>query len=207
MTDEASSQHDMVANVGGVSVEIARSAEKTTPAYLRGFLETNSMAISNAMREGNNDDMALQLRQFAEVLPTDTSFREIAALVARQANGNLFVTTVEGDIDRIDTKQAGDLIDEVTLALPVDTRQLLFLHTHPAQQSPIGTVPTGEVGFSQADESFLDTLGARLKVFPNLSHVSSGLATANSRRIVLHEGQNLGLAYGWQLVPPASPTT
>lgn len=182
-------------------VIIAKGAEATTPAYFRDFLSRNSLGISESLGSNNVGGLSNQLRAFAEILPVDGSFKEIAALVCRQENGGLSVATVEGNIDEIDAQKAADLLDDLVERVPVNTEQVLLLHTHPSDQSPIGPVAPAKVGFSDEDRQFLKILGSKLRILDPHS-VYASVVTANSKQVVIERAQSLGRAFGWEFKSP-----
>src|SRR3990167_2125240 len=197
MVDEGKLDNSSNNPRGHPSIEVSGWSRGLMPPYLKDFLDSSGVNISKSLDTNNKQDLEGLLEQFATTLPKD-EFKEVAVLVCRRQNGNLYVSTVEGNMDEIEAEESRILLDDLVQSVPLDTEQVLFLHTHPPQKTPIGLVPHNqdEVGFSSADRHFFKLLGGKLRII-DLKNAYLGLATANTRHVVLEEGKFQGKAFGW----------
>lgn len=180
----------------GPRIEISKWAIGEIPPYFKKFIEDNGLSFVSALRKGGIQEISKLLRSLSEVLPKDTSFREIASLICVRKNGDLFIACTRGDFERIDSSKTAELFDQLSQEVPFDTDEILVLHDHPSQQSAIGPIPPAEVGFSQEDKTAFTMLGGRLRI-ADFNKVFLGLVTANSNKVVLLEGKNERRAFGW----------
>ena len=178
------------------SVTIAKSAEKTTPGYFKEFMESEGIFLSIALREGNTGKIEEFLKRLSKNLPIDKTFKEIASFICRRKNGDLYISTVEGNIDTMDVEKVTDLVINLVQQVPEDTEQILFLHTHPTEQFMGRPVKLSGIGFSSNDERFIEAVGPRFRIF-DLKGAYVSLSTANTDEVVLRTGKNEGRAFGW----------
>jgi len=180
-----------------INVEFFREAEETTPDYFRRFIGERATDFSMGLRNGDEDKLKELMVELSGLLPKNRSFKEIAAFLCRRQNGDMFVTTVDGNIDEIDRERAKNLLSDLIQSVPADTEQILFVHSHPCPQGPLGPGIPRRVGWSSEDKKFISIMGGKLRIF-ELERAYVGLATANTRRVILGQGENSGRSFGWQ---------
>ena len=176
--------------------EFSRGANKTTPDYLKTFVNEQASALSTALRQADLERITALLRNLSTKLPKDMTFKELVALICGRKNGDLFITAEEGTFDNVPGEQAGNIFDDLIQRVPMDSTAVLILHTHPSKQSIIGPVPSKTVEFSENDRNNISKIGGKLGVF-DLEHAYVGLLTANSKSTVVIQGENQGRAFGW----------
>lgn len=180
-----------------IPIEFYHGAKADLPQYFESFVLNKVTELSRGLREGDEDLLVNTMRDLAKDLPKDNSFKELAVLLSRRKDGGLFITLVKGGMDQIDSKKASELLDDLVQGMPVDIEQLFLIHSHPCGQTPIGPAIPEIVGWSQEDTNFIKVLGGKLKIFPDLNRAFTTVTTANSNRVALNTGQNLGRAFGW----------
>ena len=183
------------------SIEVCKGSELTTPDYYKKFLNENVTEISSALKGSNVVKLEGILRALNDILPQNVSFKEIISLICRRKNGNVVVSTAEGDFDLIGRKKTLELVDDLVQRMPDDIEHVLFLHTHPPELCAFGTVFSYRAEFSELDKSFIGMLGSKFKIF-DLFDAFIGLSTANSSKTILKKGTNLGRAFGWTFFEP-----
>ena len=179
-----------------VKVEFSKWTGNVMPDGYKNFVSENALALSSALKKGDQEAMRILLAQYSESLPKGASFREIASIICAKKNGDIYISAAQGSIDTVDAQAVGDLIDEMSMGVPIDTESMLFIHIHPSPRAMHGPFAYQKPGWSDSDINFLSHYGVRLQIY-GLKHASISLLTADDRRIILTEGKNEGRAFGW----------
>lgn len=172
-------------------VTITPGFEKEIPPYLSDFLYKNVGELQVAIHDGDNPRLTRLLSELCQSLPKDTpadSFKELFATVFVPKTGKPHLAIVKGEHDLVNSSQVRSADLDFPEA-PVDTENLLIIHTHPFDSA---------IGLSQEDkDAFSVQFNKRLKLFPDLKRAYIGLVTAKRpEQVLVFETKDTGPSWG-----------